>query len=129
MTDTSKAKKHKTMKSSRIIQLLKIIPALFSFFGNVTALIKAELLLIRKQIITLVLLLLFLFVLMLSTWIALNILAYLYLINHISSAIYTVAIIGLINFILFIIVCCVISISKVSTTFPETRKVINDLIS
>lgn len=129
MTDATKPKKKKAHRSSRLMRIFRIIPAVFSFISHMMSLIKAEFLQVRRQLVILILLTLFLLVLMFSVWLSLNIMLYLYLITLVSTVLCAVSLIALGNFILFAIVCCIISTLKVSTTFPETRKVINNLLS
>lgn len=129
MTEEVKVRKKRKSNSSKLMKLLMIIPNLFSFFGNLFSLIQSELEHTRRQIILLVLLTLFILILMFSVWLSLNALLFIYLINSLFNVISAVAIIGLINFLLLMIVCFFISRQEISITFPETRKIINDVMN
>ncbi len=129
MTDTTKTSKKKSHKAGRILKLLKVVPALFTFFGHLFSLMRAELSQIRRQLAVVIILTLFLLVLIFTVWISLNALLFLYLVTICHSVACAIGVIALANFMLLLLVSYFIATRKFNATLPETRKVISDIFS
>ncbi len=122
-------KKNSAGLTKNIIKIVMIIPALFSLAANLMSHARFEVLLMRKQMIMLFLLSLMFFVLLLSVWISGMgvLLVYLHTLN--VSLMLMVSMVFVLNLLLLIIVTLLMLRLKVDPSFPETRKVIEELIN
>ena len=129
MTDKqTEHKKKRRGTAGKILKYLMVLPVVFSLVGHVFSMMRAEVRLAQKRIITLAFMFFFLFVLIMTIWLCLNMLLYIYLISVPLSHVFSIIIIALLNLFLLVITCLLIALTKIELSFPETRKAINDIV-
>lgn len=122
-------KKHKKGIGGTLIRLLLVIPAFLSLTANLFSLAQCEAASMRKKIMLFFVFAMFALVLMISGWLCVTTILLIYLHSLQVSMMTSFVIVLLLNLLLLMMVGVSLMFVKVDPTFPETRKVIQDIIS
>tara|TARA_R110000868_G_scaffold15698_7_gene71644 strand:- start:971 stop:1348 length:378 start_codon:yes stop_codon:yes gene_type:complete len=123
------AKKNNAGIGQNILKILLIIPAIFSLTSSLISQAHLEAVQLKRSVVLLVVLTFFFFILMLSMWFCALGWLVLYLLSLNVGMMLALSLVFIFNLFLLIITCLVIRENKIDPSFPETRKVIKDLIS
>jgi hypothetical protein len=122
-------KKNNAGLTRNIVKIFMIIPAIFSLTANLISHVRFEALLMKKQIVCLMILAMFFFVLLFSVWLCGIGVLVMYLHSLDVSMMMIAVLTFIINLLLLIIVSLLLVQLKIDPTFPETRKAIKEMIS
>lgn len=122
-------RKHKKGIGGILIRLLLVIPAFFNLTTSVYALLQCEAASMRKKIILFFVFAMFALVLMMSGWLCVISILLIYLHSMQVSVMTSFVIVLLVNLLLLMMVGIGLMFTRVDPTFPETRKVIQDIIT
>ncbi len=123
------AKKRSAGMISKLIKVAMIIPAILSVTKGLIFQGRQELIGMRKRLIAFCIAALFSLILLLTTWWCLLAMLITYLLSQAVSMMVTLLIVFMLNCFMLIIFGIYLSTIKLDPSFPETRKVIRELIS
>lgn len=122
------AKKQKKGIAGTILKLLMVLPAVLNMTASLIAMVQSEFLTMRKKLVLFMVLGFFCLALMMGTWLCITGLLVIYLQTLPLSLTSSLMIVLVFNFLLLVITGLAMSFIKVDPTFPETRKVVKDII-
>lgn len=122
------AKKQKKGIAGAILRLLMVLPAVLNMTATLMSLVQSEFLSMRKKLVLFMVLGFFCLALMMGAWLCVTGLLVIYLQTLQLSLASSLMIVLVFNFLLLVITGLAMSFIKVDPTFPETRKVVKDII-
>ena len=122
-------RKHKKGIGGTVIRLLLVIPAFLNLTANLFSLMQCEAAMMRKKVTLFFVFGLFALVLLMGSWLCVMAMLLFYLGSLQVSMMTSFVIVLLLNLLLLMMVGLGLMFVKVDPTFPETRKVLQDIVS
>lgn len=122
------AKKQKGGIGGTILRLLMIVPVVLNMTATLISLAQNELLSMRKKLVLFMVLAFFCLALTVGAWMCVTGLLIIYLQSLQLSLVSSLVIVMVFNLLMLIIIALAMSFIKVDPTFPETRKIVKDII-
>jgi hypothetical protein len=122
------AKKQKKGIAGTVLKLLMVLPAVLNMTASLIAMVQSEFLTMRKKLVLFMVLAFFCLALMMGVWLCVTGLLVIYLQTLQLGLSSSLMIVLVFNFLLLVITGLAMSFIKVDPTFPETRKVVKDIV-